>query len=182
MRPDRLGLVIGATFGLVYVEVNAHAVSSPIGPLLQVLGVIAYVGVLVALRRASMTQTGEGPARPGFGRGYWLVVVAEVAAFAGGNALLNGPLDLPQGVLPWISFVVGVHFIGLAKVWHEASLGWVGSGIAVLGVLGLGLAWADASHTAIALIAGVGPGVVLLAASGWAAAHGRDGVPASQPI
>lgn len=41
MRPDRLGLVIGAIFGLVYVEVNARAVPSPAGPLLQVLGAIA---------------------------------------------------------------------------------------------------------------------------------------------
>lgn len=171
MRPDRLGLVIGATFGLIYVEVNAGAVPSPVGPLLRVLGVIAFVGVLVALRRARMAQTGDGAFRGGFGRGYWLVVAAEVAAGVAGIALLNGLLDLPRAVLPWISFVVGVHFFGLAKVWRQSSLGWLGAGIAVLGALGLVFASAGASDVTIASMAGVCPGALLLTGSGWAAAR-----------
>jgi hypothetical protein len=65
MRPDRLGLVIGATFGLIYVEVNAGAVPSPVGPLLRVLGVIAFVGVLVALWCAPVIlETGLLGCRP----------------------------------------------------------------------------------------------------------------------
>jgi hypothetical protein len=76
----------------------------------------------------------------------------------------------------WVSFVVGVHFIGLAKVWHESSLGWVGTGIAVLGALGLGLASAGASAAAIASIAGVCPGALLLAGSWWSVARSKDSV------
>jgi len=178
MTPNRLGLIIGATFGLVYVVVNAAALPSPVGPLLRVVGVVAFVGVLLALARAGQARPGDGAAGPGaagpgFGRGYWLVVTVEVVAVAAGNVLLNGPLDLPQGVLPWISFVVGVHFLGLAKVWDEPSLAWLGGGIAVLGALGLGLASAGASEAAVASIAGIGPGALLLSGSIWGAARDR---------
>lgn len=178
MTPNRIGLVIGAAFGLVYVVVNAGALPSPAGPLLTVLGVVAFVGVLLALRRAGQARSGDGAAGRGFGRGYWLVVMAEVIAVGAGNVLLNGPLDLPQGVLPWISFVVGVHFLGLANVWDEPSLAWLGGGIATLGALGLGLASAGASEAAIASIAGIGPGALLLAGSIWGASReGRDHAP-----
>jgi hypothetical protein len=178
MTPNRLGLAIGAAFGLVYVVVNAGALPSPVGPVLRVLGVVAFVGVLLALSRAGQARSGDGAAGGGFGRGYWLVVTAEVVAIAVGNVLLNGALDLPQGVLPWISFVVGVHFLGLAKVWGAPSLAWLGGGIAVLGALGLSLASAGASEAAVASIAGIGPGALLLAGSAWGAAReGGDPAP-----
>ncbi|MGH3392742.1 MAG: hypothetical protein ACRDOO_28070 [Actinomadura sp.] len=171
MTPDRLGIVIGAAFGLVYVEVNARAIPSPGGALVQALGAIAFVGLLVALHRTRVTRPGGGMSRPRFGRGYLLVVVAEVAAIPAGSAVLNGPLDLPQAVLPWVSIVVGAHFLGLAKVWHEASLGRLGAGIAALGAVGVGLAAAGAAQVAIASTAGVGPGVLLLMGSWWAVAR-----------
>lgn len=95
------------------------------------------------------------------------MVAAEVAAAALGLVLLKGPLDMPQGVLPWVSFVVGVHFFALAKVWDELSLAWLGAGIAVLGALGLGLASAGASDATIAT--GICPGALLLMGSLWGA-------------
>lgn len=64
MAKNGVGLVIGAVFGLIYVVVNAAALGAPVGPVLQVLGVAAFVGLLV--------------------------------------------------VLPWVTFVVGVHFLGWA--------------------------------------------------------------------
>lgn len=167
MTPDRLGILIGAVFGLIYAVVNAGRLDSPTGPLLQGLGVLAFVGVLVAMRRerpAAGYATGGG-----FGRGYRLVVTAEVVAAVVGIVALNGPLDLPEGVLPWISFVVGGHFLALARVWGEPSLAWVGGAIAVFGAVALGLAAGGASTATIALVAGVGPGAVLLAGSLWGA-------------
>jgi hypothetical protein len=132
VTPDRLGLVIGAVFGLVYVVVNAGVLPSPAGPLLQVLGVAAFIGVLAALRRGTRTRAAGSGAERGFGPGYRRVVAAEVAAAVVGIVLLNGPLDLSQGVLPWVSFVVGVHFLALARVWEEPSLGWLGPGALLL--------------------------------------------------
>jgi hypothetical protein len=174
MTPNRLGLVVGAAFGLAYVLVNAGPLPSPVGALLRVLAILAFAGVLVALRGAAAPPASDGATRPRFGRGYLLVVAAEVAAFAGGNALLNGPLDLPRGVLGWISFVVGVHFLGLAGIWNEPSLRLLGIAIAALGALGLGVAAAGGSEAAVAAVAGVGPGALLLAGSLWGARSPHD--------
>jgi hypothetical protein len=168
---NRLAIVLGAVFGLIYVVANARMLPSPYEPLLHVLGVIAFVAVVVALRRASPKQAESIGTGRNFGRGYWLVVVAEVVAGVAGVVLLNGPIDLPHGVLPWVSFVVGAHFFGLAKVWGESSLGWLGAGIAVLGAFGLGLASAGASDATIAFVAGVCPGGLLLTGSLWGAAR-----------
>ena len=117
--------------------VNAGALPSPAGPLLR-CSVVAFAGVSFAeprgpggVRRRCRRRRLRARLARGDGRG---------GRRRGGDALLNGPLDLPQGVLPWISFVVGVHFLGLANVWDEPSLGWLGGGIAALGALGLGLA------------------------------------------
>jgi hypothetical protein len=171
MTPDRFGLVVGAVLGLTYVAVNAGVLPFPLGALLRILGGVAFVCILIALRRDGSTQAGNRPTRRGFGQGYWLVVAAGVAAGALGIVLLNGPLDLPQGALPWVSFVVGVHFFGLATVWDESSLRWLGGGIGVLGALGLGLASAGASDASVASIAGVCPGALLLTGSLWGAAE-----------
>ena len=117
------------------------------------------------MRGPSGDRVGGG----GFGRGYQLVVVAEVIALIAGIAALNGPLDLEDGVLPWVSLVAGTHFLALAWVWRAPSLAWIGAGIALLGAIGLGLAAGDASKAAIAAVAGVGPGALLLVGSLWGA-------------
>jgi hypothetical protein len=180
VTPNRLGLVVGAAFGLAYVLVNAGPLPSPLGALLRALAVVVFAAVLLALRGAAAPPD-DGATGPGFGRGYALVVAAEVAAFAGGNALLNGPLDLPRGVLAWISFVVGVHFLGLARIWNEPSLRLLGLAIAALGALGLGVAAAGASEAVVAAIAGVGPGALLLAGSLWGARSPRGVSTAGRP-
>jgi hypothetical protein len=84
-------------------------------------------------------------------------------------------------VLGWISFVVGVHFLGLARIWNEPSLGLLGLGIAALGALGLGVAAAGGSEAAVAVIAGVGPGALLLAGSLWGARAPRGVSTAGRP-
>ncbi|WP_106402260.1 hypothetical protein [Actinocorallia populi] len=178
MSPDRLGLVIGATFGLVWVEVNAGAAPSPVDLVLRVLGALVFAGILAALWRARGPRPAGGAQRPGFGRGFWLVVAVEAIAFFGGNLLLNGPLGLPEGVVAWIAVVVGVHFVALARVWGERSVGWVGGGVALLGAVGLGMAVAGVSDDGIALTAGVGTGIVLLGGCGWAALRGSRPVAA----
>lgn len=180
MTPNRAGLVIGAAFGLVYVLVNATALASPAGRVVQAVGVVAFVAVLVALWRARSAPIGEGPPREGFGPVYWIVLAAELVAMFGGNLLLNGPLALPEGVLPWITLVVGVHFLPLGRLWRAPSLGWLGAGLAVLGAVGLVLAATGASHAVVATVAGLCPGAVLLGGSLWAAARQGSGRPPAQ--
>jgi hypothetical protein len=86
--------------------------------------------------------------------------------------LLRGPLALPLAVLPWITFVVGVHFLGLARVWSAPSLAWLGAAIAACGVLGLVVAAIGAGEAVVAAVAGVVPGLILLAGSWWGAFRG----------
>ncbi len=166
--------LIGATFGLLYVLVNAGALGAA-ATVLRVIAVIAYAGLLVVALRAPAPRLdgAQHAGTGGFTRGYWFIVAAEVIALFAGNALLAGPLERPQAVLPWVTTVVGVHFLALARVWHAASIGWLGGALALCGAFGLVLAWSTEATAWIAAVAGVLPGAILLAGSWWAVASGR---------
>jgi hypothetical protein len=67
----------------------------------------------------------------------------------------------------WVSVVVGVHLFALASLWRVSLFRWPGAAIALCGLAGLaGLAAAgrDASGAVIAIVGGVLPGALLLAA------------------
>lgn len=170
------GSVIGAVFGLIYVIVNSGPLPAAAGIALRLLGGVGFIAVLIAVARSSGRSDRDGDRMPseGFGRSYWLVVTAEVAALAAGLALLNGPLNVPQAGVAWVSFVVGVHFVALAGVFRERLFVWLGGGITACGLVGLALVAAGAAHTPVAVMSGVIPGALLLAASWWGARQGRD--------
>jgi hypothetical protein len=65
--------------------------------------------------------------------------------------------------------VVGLHFVALGRIWHQASLAWVGGVVALCGAVGFALALRGAPDPAIAVAAGIAPGAALLAGSWWAA-------------
>ncbi|MDN5750831.1 MAG: hypothetical protein L0H64_20375, partial [Pseudonocardia sp.] len=105
-----VGSIIGGGFGLVYVLVNAGALGTPVGPVLQIAGVVAFVVLMLLVFRGRGAQ-GPGE-RPDFGRRYWLVVLGEVVAIVVGAQVLN-TLGLPP--LPWVTIVVGLHLLPLAR-------------------------------------------------------------------
>lgn len=98
----RTGSLIGAAFGLVYIVSNAGSLPSGAAIVLRGLGVAAFVGLLIAIRRTPPTRGSGVSATGGFGRGYWLVVAAEVAAVISGALLLAaGYRDMaPRGDHP----------------------------------------------------------------------------------
>jgi hypothetical protein len=167
MSGQRLGSVIGAVFGLIYVLVNVGPLPRGAAIPLQILGVIACVGVLIAVARSS--DHGDSTPRAGFGRAYWIVVAAEAAAMAGGLALLNGPLDAGWAGVAWVSVVVGLHFVALSVVFAEPFFNRLGAAVAVCGLVGLGLAVAGAGRASVAVVSGVVPGALLLASGWWGA-------------
>jgi hypothetical protein len=167
MTAEKLGSLIGAIFGLIFVLANSGALPLEIGMVLRILGVAAFIAVLIALRRPRRPAAVARPAGSGFGRGYWLVVAGEVLAIAVGLALLNGPLHAPQAAVAWISFVVGAHFVGLAVVWKQPFFHWLGASILLCGSIGLALAVAASSESAVDTVGGVLPGALLLAFSLW---------------
>lgn len=179
MSNERMGAAIGAVFGLVYVLVNAGELPSGAGLALRILGVAAFAGLVVTLvtRRDEGVGAGGGNSRAaGFSRGYWIVVVVEVIALFGGLRLINGPLDIADASVGWVSLVVGLHFVALAVVWHNPFVRWLGVAIALCGAIGLALAIAGASVAAIAVISSVVPGFLLLG-TGWWYALGRGDRP-----
>jgi hypothetical protein len=158
-----IGVLVGGSFGLVYVLVNSGALGTPAGPVLQVAGVLAFVALVVLTFRSRGAGPGE---RPHFDRRYWLVVLGEVAAIVLGSQVLNA-LGLPP--LPWVTVVVGLHLLPLARMWQAPILGWAGAVLALLGVAGLVAAVAGGSAAVVALLAGVLPGVFMLGGLLWGA-------------
>ena len=152
-------------FGLIYVEVNAGPLAAPAAAALRIAGAVVFAGLVALLAaRRGPGASAEVAAHSGFGRRYWLVVAAEVAAIAAGSALLNGPLDRPRAAVAWVSAVVGVHFFVLASLWRVSLFRWLGAAIALCGLAGLAAAGLGASAAVIATVGGVLPGALLLAA------------------
>ena len=169
-REQRLGLAIGASFGLVFVLVNAGALPSPWPLLLRGAGVLAWVGVLLALRSAGARPPLERAyGGGGFDRRYWMIVVVEVLALIGGLQVLARVFDAPEAGVAWVAVVVGLHFNALAVAWREPSLHVLGAALTVCGVVGLALAAVGADQAAVSTVGGVVPGFVLLAGGAWAA-------------
>lgn len=170
------GLLIGAVFGAVFVVVNA---GSPLGAVEStVLRVVACLGAAGVLAMWVLAVRRGGPrARPtsAGGRGamfspkYAVVVVAEVVLLFGGLRAL-GALGWPeQGNVAWVAFVVGAHFVALAPIWRDWSIGVTGAVLTVLGGAGLVMAGVGAV-TWVPFVSGVLSGAVLLGAAltyGW---------------
>ncbi|MFJ4187132.1 hypothetical protein [Kitasatospora sp. NPDC089509] len=176
MTRNHMGRLIGAGFGLVFIEANAGALPTGVGIPLRVLGVAAFLGLVLFGRRGA-EAVAEESAGPAFGGRYWLVVVAEVIGIVAGLAVINRVLHTPEATVGWIAFVVGVHFFGLAVAWRRPSLHRLGAGMAACGALGLALAFGGAPATVVALVAGIAPGLLLLGSVWWSgrAAVGAPG-------
>ncbi|GAA2812645.1 hypothetical protein GCM10010505_43420 [Kitasatospora aburaviensis] len=168
VKRNQVARLIGAIFGLVFVLANAAALPSAVGIPLRALAVLAFLWLFIALRRDRPAAVATGPATAAtFGRGYRVVVAAEVVAGLGGLIVLNPVLHLPRASVGWIAAVVGLHFFGLAVVWRMPSVHVLAALLTACGAAGLVLAWADAPAAAIASISGIVPGALLLGAVGW---------------
>ncbi|MFD0558999.1 hypothetical protein FB566_4955 [Stackebrandtia endophytica] len=160
-----LGTLIGASFGAVFVFANAGE-PLPSGVTLA-LRILAAVSLLVVIVAAVMARGRSGAAADDaavgslFGGKYWLIVVIEVVAIIGGAQLLR-VFDAPeQTTIAWVAFVVGVHFIPLARVWREPSILVPAYGLTVLGLVGFILAF-TAAGAWTPIVSGVGSGVLFL--------------------
>lgn len=183
MSSAKLGSVIGASFGLIFVLVNTGAVPAAVAVLLRALAVVAFTAVLIAVvvARRRPTASVDRPAAGGFTSGYWLVVVAEVGAIAAGLVVLNGPLHAPQAAVAWIALVVGIHFIALAVVWKLLFFNGLGAALMLCGVAGLVLAATGSAVSAIDLVGGVLPGALLLGFGLWGATR-STAVPVAKSV
>lgn len=170
-----VAVLIGAVMGLVYLVVNASTLPQPASAAVRVFGLVAFAGVLVAVR--ALPRSERDPSRGGFTAGYWVTVAAEVVLGLGGVVILTQVVHAPDATLPWITLVVGVHFFGLGLVWRAGTQHGVAAGLTACGAAGLVAVAVGASTATVGLISGVLPGLVLLgAAYGGVATARRRGL------
>ncbi|MET9688938.1 hypothetical protein ABZY81_10715 [Streptomyces sp. NPDC006514] len=169
MTSNQTGRLIGAIFGLVFVLANAGALPTAAAVPVCVLGIASFIWLFVALRRVRTPPAGGGggaaPRR--FGRSFFLVVAAEIAVALAGFLVVNLVFHAPQAAVPWLSLVVGLHFFGLAAIWHMPSLRLLAASMAACGAAGLVLAACGASPAVIATASGIAPGALLLGSVWW---------------
>jgi len=166
-----IGVLIGASFGLVFVVVNADSpLGSSAATLLRVLGIvifIALIGSVTAARRLGRSKGVEGNIEADLvkKRAYWLTMGSEVALIVVGR-LVIGALNAPQEAnVAWMAFVVGLHFFGFIVL-----AGWPRRlavpllPLALFGLVGLAMSTTPAVAW-VPLVSGVLSGFTLLAAT-----------------
>lgn len=150
--------VIGAFFGLAFVLINASAAPTPWSWVLRVLGIAAFVGAVLRLRRLGEITVRP---RPSAIRIYWASVILEAAALVLGTRLLADGGHGAYGVA-WVAFVVGVHFLPFAWAFRQPAFRPLGLALIVLAVVGAVTGLLGAGKMGVALVAGVGAGLALL--------------------
>ena len=181
MPGQRLGSMIAASFGLVYVVVNTGSFPVAVATSLRVLGVAAFVAIVVAVVRSRPAGAGGGERVAGFGRAYWAVVGAEVVALFAGLRVLDAAFDLSYAGVGWVSVVVGIHFLPLARIWREPVFVVLGVLVAGCGAIALLLAATLGDVAAVPAVGGVLPGFILLASGWWGARRARRDETAPDP-
>ncbi|MFB7177162.1 hypothetical protein ACFCYI_05600 [Streptomyces sp. NPDC056257] len=169
MKSHQTSGLIGAGFGVFFVQANAGALPPAVAVPLRLLAISAFVWLFIALRRSRVPSAGgaDAPAPRRFGRGYLLVVAAEVVLVAAGLFVVNRVLHAPRATVGWIALVVGLHFFGLAAVWRMPSLRLLAAAMSACGAAGLVLAACGCSAAVIAAVAGIAPGALLLGSVWW---------------
>lgn len=150
--------LIGATFGLVFVLVNAGAADGPWSAILRLVGVAGFVGVLLRVRR--LGELAVQP-RPQAVPVYWTSVLVEVAALVVGTRLLSNHGHGAYGVA-LVAGIVGIHFLPFSWAFRQPTFLPLGIVLLTLGATGGILGLLGAGDVVIALVAGIGSGVALL--------------------
>lgn len=158
MRNRPIGSTIGAIAGLTFVLVNAGAV--PASMVWRIAAVVGFVAIawFVVLRGPEVA--GVPPGRAAL-RTYAISVTAMVVAIPVGATVISNVFDRPNAVLVWVVFVVGVHFLPLARAFRLPVFGWLSASLVVVSVVGA-IATLACGGTIAAGWTGVTAGFVLL--------------------
>ena len=171
-RPDVVFGGIGASFGAVFVFVNAPALPPALRFVVLSLGAALLVAVVWRMvRRPSSEQDWDGPVRP-----YALAVVTELVAIPAGALILNRVFHEPRLVVLWVVFVVGAHFLP-ARAFGISRYFELGVILMVIAV-GFGVAQARVDTVWIARLGAVIAGLVLLGFVVLPGVNERSGIPA----
>lgn len=160
--------LIAVIFGLVFIEINSGQLPHAWQAAVRVGGALLAAVLIAGLSRARRTAPPSGPAqasRPGFGRGYWAVVAAEVVALLVGLVVIEYVIRAQNLTVAWIAIIVGIHFFALGVVWKAAVLHVVGAALTLLGVAGCLVYAAGGPAWLVGLVSGIASGLVLYASA-----------------
>jgi hypothetical protein len=165
-----VGSLIATIFGLIFIEVNSGGLPSDWPSGIRIAGAVAAAGLLLAILRTSRLAGAQTPRdNAGFADPRYLAILGiEAVALFGGLAVINLVLGRPALAVPWIALVVGVHFFGLARLWHLSSFLTLGVALVILGGAGFLLSALSFSTGAVNLVSGAGSGAALFIAAGAA--------------
>jgi hypothetical protein len=173
----RIGALVGAVGGVLFVLLNTWPLGYPWDNAVRVVGVLWFLGVLWAIWRIPDDPDAVRPDARQM-QAFWIVVVLEVVLILGGTQLAIRVLDLPSASLPWVATVLGVHWLVFRMVFREDVFLWLGWFTLTCGLVGLlvaltGVAGADAL-AATAICSGLLVGVIMLGAVGIDAGRRRQ--------
>ena len=136
------------------------------GSVVSAVLLVALLVLLVRRRTAGISAMADPRVR----RGYWVTVAVEVVLIVGGNLVLAAT-GHPEYDAAWTLFVVGVHFVPLARIFQGPGLAVAGVVTALVAVLAavIGLA----SDLAPSAAAGAGGGIVFVGYAVWVLVAGR---------
>jgi hypothetical protein len=169
MRGIATGALVQTCFGAGWLGWGmgvANAFSPATTVLFDAVLLVLIVGSVVLLKKGKAISRRAAPATPQenrFGRSYWIVVVTEFVAIgvAVGLALAFHRAELmPVG----IAFIVGVHFLPLARIFRALIYYFTGSAVAAWS---LGC-WIMVSPARMAVWVGIGTGSILWLSAAYA--------------
>ena len=165
--------MIAGAFGVAWAQWGASGLSGGLA------GVVVVAGILVGLvifgwsavlgwspgSARSPAPSAQRPRSMFTSRRYLQVVVLEVAAIAGGNAVLNvsGHGDY---VISWIAAVVGVHFVAFGRMYWSGFY-WLGAALIAAAAAGTIAGLAGGGVDGITATSGLITAASLFGAGGW---------------
>lgn len=173
MNPARVGALIGAVGGILFVEINAGAVPQPWPAYIRGAGAVAFLLVVWLVLRVPDDPNALRP-EPRQLQAFWITVALEVVAIVGGAQLFVRVFDRPDATLPWVAIVLGVHWLVFHVVFTQDVFVWLGWLTLACGVVGMVVALTRAgSPESVAIVSGVLTGVVMLGCVGVDASRTR---------
>jgi hypothetical protein len=164
MNGSKVGALVGAVGGLLFVLLNANVLPSPWSAVVVVVGVLLFVLIVRLVLRTPPDPAAYRPVERQM-QALWITIGLEVVALVGGAFVLVTVLDAPAAALPWISLVLGVHWLVFYRVFVQDVFLWLGWLVGMCGVVGLMAALAKVgAEQAPTVVGGLLPGAIMLGA------------------
>jgi hypothetical protein len=157
----RLGALIGAIAGLVFILINAGALPGWWAWAARGVGIAAFLAVLwLSVLKRDIEQADLPSPSASSWRVYWAMVAFEVVLLPVGVKVLAG-LGHAELSVPWVALIVGVHFLPFARAFGAPVFRVLGLVLIALAAVGGGLA-VLVGQDAGTVTAGIGSGIALL--------------------